>query len=553
MLRRTFFRTVIVIALASVIVDGSALARGRGGGGRRGGSVRSHSRSRSVSHGRGTVRYSGRSRSSARRTSTYTRSTGRSRARYSGASYRRTRTAAVSRRPANYGSIRHSSARRRYSTPGRYASRGPVVRAPRVGAGRIEGPRGGEIKAVRGPRGRGAVKVEGPRGGEAAAVRGRYGRGAVGVRGPRGYGRAVVGRRGVGGIWGVRGPHGRAVVGRLPRGYVKVDIKGYPYYHHNYYWYRPYWYGGTVYYSPVYPSVGYYYAALPEDHTTTVIDNRKYYYSNGVYYTEGTKNGEEGYLVIDPPEESTTQPSVVASEDAAAPDPFDTLRAMSDYLGKLKQFTFTAKVTTDDIQESGEKIQLSSRRTVSVRRPDRIVAELRTDGDDRRVTYDGKALNIFSRTHNLYGSEKMPDSIEGTLDMLAQDYGMVLPLGDMLYPDVYGAVVPSIRTGQYVGQHIVDERQCHHLLFTQDVIDWEIWIQADDKPLPRKLVITYKQQTGKPTFSATLPLWELTPKFTADFFDFNPPSGAQKIQILPVMIKDAETPTGTSTATQKTE
>ena len=349
----------------------------------------------------------------------------------------------------------------------------------------------------------------------------------------------------------MRGPRGNAVVGRLPRGYARVNISGNPYYHHGHYWYRPYWYGGTVHYYPAYPPTGYYYSTLPSGHTTIVIENNTYYYSDGIYYTEAEKDGQQGYEVVEEPP-SAAQPVVVEPDDSAAPDPFETLHALSDYLGKLEQFTFTANVTTDDVQESGELIQLSSRRTLSLRRPDRIVAEVQADGDDRRVTYDGKTINLLSRTHNFHGSAEMPDSIAATLDTLTQDYGMTVPLGDMLYPDVYEALVPSIRTGQYVGLHVVDERQCHHLLFSQDVIDWEIWIQADDTPLPRKLVITYKQQAHKPTFTATIPLWELHPEFAPDFFDFKPPSGSQEIQILPVALDPSEEEVTAAPAAQET-
>ncbi len=427
-----------------------------------------------------------------------------------------------------------------------------MVGTPRVGAGKIEGPRGGEVKAIRGPRGRGAVKIEGPRGGEIGAVRGRHGRGAVAARGPRGYGGVAVGRRGVGGVWGVKGPRGRAVVGTLPGTYKRLDYHGHRYYHHGHYWYRPYLYGGVVRYWPAYPPVGYYYSTLPVGYTTVVIDNRSYYTADGAYYTEGEKDGESGYVVVEAPE-VVAEPEVVPSDDAAAPDPFETLRAMSDYLGKLKEFTFAANVTSDQVQEFGEKIQVSSRRTVSVRRPDKIVVEIRADGDDRHVSYDGKTVNVYSRTHEYYGTEKMPDSIDEMLEVLSRDFGMKIPLGDLIYTDVYKALVPLTRTGQYIGQHVVDERQCHHLLFTQDAIDWQIWIEVGDKPLPRKIVITNKLQPGKPVYTATLPLWELKPKFSAGFFDFKPPPGAEKIQLLPVPVDDVNEQAETTPATQKTK
>ena len=84
---------------------------------------------------------------------------------------------------------------------GRVGTRGPrggnvdAVRGP-FGAGAIdaEGPRGGEINGVRGPFGAGTVEVEGPRGGEAEAVVGPRGRGSATVEGFRGNEATVYGR-----------------------------------------------------------------------------------------------------------------------------------------------------------------------------------------------------------------------------------------------------------------------------------------------------------------------------------------------------------------------
>ncbi len=80
---------------------------------------------------------------------------------------------------------------------------------------------------------------------------------------------------------------------------------------------------------------------------------------------------------------------------------------------------------------------------------------------------------------------------------------------------------------------------------TQDTIDWETWIESGDKPLPRKLVITYKQQPGSPRFVATIRNWKLSPTFKPGFFEFKPPAKAEQIEMLPVSLGATEAKTKT--------
>ena len=60
-------------------------------------------------------------------------------------------------------------------------------------------------------------------------------------------------------------------------------------------------------------------------------------------------------------------------------------------------------------------------------------------------------------------------------------------------------------------------------------IEWQIWIDASDQPLPRKLVINYVHEPGEPQYSAVLRRWNLDPQFPDDLFTFEAPEGAQKV------------------------
>ena len=51
--------------------------------------------------------------------------------------------------------------------------------------------------------------------------------------------------------------------------------------------------------------------------------------------------------------------------------------------------------------------------------------------------------------------------------------------------------------------------KCHHLAFSRDTVDWQIWIDAGPAGLPRKFLMKYKLLDGAPQFSAIFDDWEL--------------------------------------------
>ena len=72
----------------------------------------------------------------------------------------------------------------------------------------------------------------------------------------------------------------------------------------------------------------------------------------------------------------------------------------------------------------------------------------------------------------------MPPTIDGALDAVFERTGMVIPLADFLYADVYARLMESVQRGVYLGIHEAGGVPCHHLSFEQETIDWQLWIDA---------------------------------------------------------------------------
>ena len=66
--------------------------------------------------------------------------------------------------------------------------------------------------------------------------------------------------------------------------------------------------------------------------------------------------------------------------------------------------------------------------------------------------------------------------------------------------------------------------------FREDGVDWQLWIQDGDAPLPLKFVITTTDEPSQPQHVAVLK-WNTSPKFDDANFAFTPPPNAMKIQM----------------------
>ena len=216
------------------------------------------------------------------------------------------------------------------------------------------------------------------------------------------------------------------------------------------------------------------------------------------------------------------------------------LREMGDYLKTAKEFAFHAVVTYDEVHSNGQKIQYGGVSKVSVRRPDRIYAKF--DGDERRsrTFYNGKTVTIHDAVMNLYAVTKVPPTIDGAVDLILDKYGFQVPIADFVYEDPYTILRENVQSGVMLGLHDVNGVPCRHLAFRQEAIDWQIWIADGPKPVPMKLVITYKHETGSPQYAAVLSDWDFQPRLSDHAFTFYPPTGAGMIEFLSTQQEEIE-------------
>jgi hypothetical protein len=154
------------------------------------------------------------------------------------------------------------------------------------------------------------------------------------------------------------------------------------------------------------------------------------------------------------------------------------------------------------------------------------------EGDDakRAFWYDGKTVTVLDREANVYATTEVPPTIDAALDYLVNQYDLILPLVDFLYSNVYGVLTEQVESGNYLGVHMLGNRKTHHLVFRQELVDWQIWIDEGKKPLPGKLIIHYKRERGCPRYTVVFDEWNLSPSMKEDIFHFVAPTNALKVE-----------------------
>ena len=171
---------------------------------------------------------------------------------------------------------------------------------------------------------------------------------------------------------------------------------------------------------------------------------------------------------------------------------------MGELLAGLPHFALEAEETFDEIPDGQLRRQLTNVRRIALERPNHFAADVTGDTLSRASWYDGRTVTVLDKEHNTYATIEAPATIDATLDKLVDEYSVVLPLIDLLYSDPYAVLMEGVTYGRYLGIHEAAGVACHHLAFSQATIEWQIWIDAGDKPLPRKLVISYVQEPGEP-------------------------------------------------------
>jgi hypothetical protein len=225
----------------------------------------------------------------------------------------------------------------------------------------------------------------------------------------------------------------------------------------------------------------------------------------------------------------TVSVSLMSHAKAQGSDPETLLKAMSSYVSSQNALSITFDSDIEVITDSLQKIQFTSSGQVQLSRPNKLRAT-RTGGyRDVEIVFDGKTLTLNDKDANGFAQIESVGSVDQLIDVLREKHGIVAPGADLLLSNAFDVMMADVVESAHIGKGVIDGVECDHLAFRNADTDWQIWIEAGARPIPRKYVITSKGVTGAPQYTLRIKEWRSD--VPADAFAFNAAQGAKKVAV----------------------
>ena len=234
-----------------------------------------------------------------------------------------------------------------------------------------------------------------------------------------------------------------------------------------------------------------------------------------------------------------------AQETKAATSAIDekamaTLMRMAEFLAKAQQFSVTADIGYDVMQDWGQKLEFGATRKITVRRPDHMAIDIADrDGTRRGFRFDGKQIAFFGLNEKVYATAQKSGDIDAAFAYFTRDLRMPLPMADLLTNNFPKTLKDKVSEAYLVEETTIDGTQGEHLALRNDMVDAQMWIAKGDKPVLQRLVLTYKLEGDQPQFWANFHDWNFSPETPDSLFLFTPADGAARIAFVAGMDVDA--------------
>lgn len=215
------------------------------------------------------------------------------------------------------------------------------------------------------------------------------------------------------------------------------------------------------------------------------------------------------------------------------PNATEVLQFMSDYLAETEAFSVNADIDFEIIARTGQKLQFSSYATMVMQRPTGLFIQRRGPLADAEIFFNGSQITLFGRRINAYTQIPLSGTIDDAIRTVETETGLSFPGADLLFSNPYEVLSEGVESSTYLGTAYIDGIEVHHLAFREADVDWQLWVQTGDRPLPMKYVITTKWLTGAPQYEIRLRDWNTNPRIPRNRFTFTAPAGATHLEALP--------------------
>lgn len=221
-----------------------------------------------------------------------------------------------------------------------------------------------------------------------------------------------------------------------------------------------------------------------------------------------------------------------AQETAIDQAAVDTLQRMTRFMGGLQQFGVHTQVTYEDQLESGQRVDFDVSAEMLASRPDKFYGRRTGELLSQEFFYDGNSLTLLNPGAGVYATEAAPATIEGMLDLARDELNLFVPASDLVYGNAFELLMEGVASAIVVGKTEINGKVCQHLAFSRPDVDFQVWIEDGERPLPCKYVVTDTATPVPLSVTTVMSGWKLSPAVQNETFAFTPPEGAQQIEFL---------------------
>ena len=180
----------------------------------------------------------------------------------------------------------------------------------------------------------------------------------------------------------------------------------------------------------------------------------------------------------------------------------------------------------EHVAQTGQIVDALHLSRVALIRPNKLRIDVMGNVRNSVLTYDGKVVTLLDPTQGFFAQLQAPATIDETLMLLMDKFQTSFPVTGALLADPYEKMKDGLTTAVDLGVVKVDDVVCRHLLFGEEDVDWQLWVDAGKRPLPRRLSVVYKKAPGAPRILAAFSDWKLNITVPASRFVFVKPAQA---------------------------
>lgn len=246
----------------------------------------------------------------------------------------------------------------------------------------------------------------------------------------------------------------------------------------------------------------------------------------------------------------TPAPPVATPTAVVAAAPGDP-NAIVQQIGEFYKSASSLQVDSEQVlsmKGPGMDNRMTSSRTIIAERPNRLAIRSSESMNAFDFVSDGEQLITYVPALQKYTSESAPESFDELLANPLMNAGSMSGqtslITQLLTSDPATGIMQGVTKSEYVGAEDIDGVRAHHLHFTQDQFDWDLWTAADGDPLVLKVESDMTKMLAQ--FAAqnaqlkgmrmvtieTFRNWKLNAPVDAVAFTFTAPEGVEKVENL---------------------